>query len=373
MSNYQNERSGVSRLLDFVLSLALIAGAGCGCWYVYSNGVKITEELPENIAVAAVEPEPTEDPNAARYEGVEVSNADVYNGPLILVNNDLPCMAGEDNLVSLYEKKVAVESQSFSVRDSELMVNDVFADAIITMCNDFNAETGDDNLLVLSGYRSEELQQQLYDEDLAATGLEDSDRVSKPGYSEHQTGYSIDLSLYGGEYDGTGIYSWIDEHCAEYGIILRYPDDKQDITNVRFEPWHYRYVGKPHAAYIMQNQLCLEEYINLIETTYPYEGEHLYITDTDGMVYEVYYYAMDHDYDSTMVAVPVGTEYTICGTNSDGFIVTAATGSAAPEEVPADAAAPEEVPADAAAPEEIPADAAAPAEVPADAAAPAEG
>ena len=316
-----HERSGGSRLLDVVLTLALLGGLGGGAWYVYSKGVMIDQTTTYYVAEAQ-EQEPTEDPNAPKYDSVEVPNTAVNQGPLILVNNDIPCVTDEENLVSLYERMLEAGSESFGVRDGELQVDAEYADAIIAMLDDFYRDTGDDSILVLSGYRTQELQQQLYDEDLEETGLDYSDRVSKPGYSEHQTGYSIDLSISDGEYDGTGIYSWIDEHCAEYGIILRYPDAKQDITNIRYEPWHYRYVGKPHAAYITQNHLCLEEYINLIETTYPYEGEHLVIADTDGKLYEVYYYAKDQEYDSTMVAVPAGRAYTICGTNSNGFIVT---------------------------------------------------
>lgn len=338
-----NERSGGSRLLDVILTVALLGGLGAGAWYVYSKGVTIDQTTTYYVAEAE-EPMPTENADAPQYDSVEVANAAVNQGPLILVNNDIPCVVDEENLVSLYERQLEAESESFSVRDGELMVDAEFADAIIAMLDDFYLATGDDNILVLSGYRTQELQQQLYDEDLEETGEDYSDRVSKPGYSEHQTGYSVDLSVYDGEYDGTGIYSWIDEHCAEYGIILRYPDAKQDITNIRYEPWHYRYVGKPHAAYITQNHLCLEEYIHLIETSYPYEGEHLFVTDTDGKVYEVYYYTKDQEYDSTMVAVPAGKAYTICGTNSNGFIVTAEADASAVPETPAAETAPQIIP-----------------------------
>lgn len=326
MSKENNERGAGSRVLDAVLTIALLAGAGFGCYYVASHGVKIDQTTTYYDAEQAEPTEPEVDPDAPVFDSTEVANTEVHNGPLILVNNTVPCQNGEEGLVSLYEKKLEAESQSFSVRDAELLVQEPFAQAIIEMMDDFYAATGDDNLLVLSGHRSQELQQQLYDEDLAATGLDTSERVAKPGFSEHQTGYGIDLSIYDGEYDGTGIYSWIDEHCAEYGMILRYAEEKQSITDIQYEPWHYRYVGKPHAAYIMQNNLCLEEYLEMLETQYPYEGDHLRVTDTDGKIYEIYYYAMDEAYDSTMVAVPSGKEYTVYGNNTGGFIVTVDTG-----------------------------------------------
>ena len=53
---------------------------------------------------------------------------------------------------------------------------------------------------------------------------------------------------------------WMAEHCREYGFIIRYPEDKQDVTEINYEPWHLRYVGIPVATYIMENGLCLEEF-----------------------------------------------------------------------------------------------------------------
>lgn len=97
--------------------------------------------------------------------------------------------------------------------------------------------------------------------------------VAPPGTSEHHTGLAMDLvsSDYWGyysdlehDYDKFDSFKWMYEHCAEYGFILRYPKDKQDITGITYEPWHYRFVGKEAAAYIMENGLCLEEYLEEI-------------------------------------------------------------------------------------------------------------
>lgn len=320
-------KKGGGRALDIIFSLVLLGGAAFGCYYIASHAVTIdqtnTYYVPEETPT---EPEP--DPNALQFNGVDIPNSDVHTGVMILVNNSIPCAeVTEDQLVSLYNKKLEAGSDSFSVRDAELYVAEPFADAIIAMLDDFRDATGDDNLMVLSGYRSQELQQQLYDEDLEATGNDVSERVAKPGYSEHQTGLGIDLTVYGeGDYDGTGVYAWIDEHCAEYGIILRYPEGKQSITDIQYEPWHYRYIGKPHAAYLMQNGIVMEEYYELLKTKHPYDGEHLRISDTDEKIYEVYYYPMDTVTETTTVAVPIDKEYTVCGNNSDGFIVTVDTG-----------------------------------------------
>jgi len=60
-------------------------------------------------------------------------------------------------------------------------------------------------------------------------------------------------------------YTWLSQNCAKFGFILRYPKNKTDITKIMFEPWHYRYVGRYHAQIIMQEGLCLEEYMKMIE------------------------------------------------------------------------------------------------------------
>ena len=61
---------------------------------------------------------------------------------------------------------------------------------------------------------------------------------------------------------------WLMEHCQDYGFILRYPKGMQDKTGIIYEPWHYRYVGKEHAAIIMENGICLEEYLEDMASYY---------------------------------------------------------------------------------------------------------
>ena len=63
--------------------------------------------------------------------------------------------------------------------------------------------------------------------------------------------------------ENTATYQWMKEHCQEFGFIVRYPNDKQDITKIIYEPWHFRYVGVEAATYIMEKGLCLEEFLEL--------------------------------------------------------------------------------------------------------------
>ena len=93
--------------------------------------------------------------------------------------------------------------------------------------------------------------------------------VAPPRQSEHNAGLAIDVvsrdydQVYGDlmhEFEDFPAFTWLSEHCAEFGFILRYPEDKQEITGITYEPWHYRYVGVEHAQKMQELDLCLEEY-----------------------------------------------------------------------------------------------------------------
>lgn len=86
--------------------------------------------------------------------------------------------------------------------------------------------------------------------------------VAYPGHSEHHTGLAVDIDSSNTEKcSNDRVWQWMYEHCAEYGFIWRYPGEKTAITGISNEDWHFRYVGVEAATYIMQNQLCLEEYL----------------------------------------------------------------------------------------------------------------
>ena len=93
-----------------------------------------------------------------------------------------------------------------------------------------------------------------YEEALTAT----SQAVAVPGHSEHQIGLAVDIV-------GTDeMYEWLGEHCWDYGFILRYPADRIPITGIKYEPWHFRYVGIELATELKTLGLCMEEYIAML-------------------------------------------------------------------------------------------------------------
>lgn len=126
-----------------------------------------------------------------------------------------------------------------------------------------------------SGYRSYSTQKRLYNEffnEYLYQGYSEeeahnltSKRRNPPGSSEHNIGICMDIicASSSANFQNTKAYAWLDVHAHEYGFILRYPEDKVSVTGVKFEPWHWRYVGVENAASIKNSGLCLEEYLGL--------------------------------------------------------------------------------------------------------------
>ena len=130
--------------------------------------------------------------------------------------------------------------------------------------------------LICSSYRTWTAQERLFEQeaqnwlDRGYPREEAMDRaamwVARPGTSEHQTGLAVDIvdmsyQILDEKQESTPVQKWLMAHCAEYGFILRYPTDKGALTGIGYEPWHYRYVGTEAAKEIMENGLCLEEYL----------------------------------------------------------------------------------------------------------------
>ena len=120
------------------------------------------------------------------------------------------------------------------------------------------------SLMAVSGYRSVEYQENLYNSYLESDTLENVDRYSaRAGYSEHHTGMAIDVfgSIHGlREFINTPEYPWVKENAHKYGFIIRYTETGEFITGYEFEPWHIRYVGVEVATYIKENNITFDEY-----------------------------------------------------------------------------------------------------------------
>ena len=155
-----------------------------------------------------------------------------------------------------------------------VLVSEECYDALIAMLEACNADTP--RAVVVSGHRTHAYQEKLYKNKVSrvqAEGysyeealVEAAKVVAIPGTSEHQLGLAVDIvdsrSYSLTDYQATlPAQKWLMEHCWEFGFILRYPDDKTNVTGIIYEPWHYRYVGLELAKELYDAGLTLEEYL----------------------------------------------------------------------------------------------------------------
>ena len=118
------------------------------------------------------------------------------------------------------------------------------------------------NLNVISGFRTNEKQDTLFNNSIKKNGLDHALIYSaKPGYSEHQLGLAIDINSVEESFKNTNEYKWLKNNSYKYGFIERYPEGKEKITGFGYEPWHYRYLGVDVATKIFTENITYEEYV----------------------------------------------------------------------------------------------------------------
>ena len=142
------------------------------------------------------------------------------------------------------------------------------------MINDMKKD-GHTSIWVQSSYRSVARQKELYENSInkylkqgktqeEAEKLTD-EYINKPGSSDHNLGLAVDFNYVDNTFADTDEYQWLLENAENYGFILRYPKDKEDITKIAYESWHWRYVGEEHAKKMNELNMCLEEYVEYLE------------------------------------------------------------------------------------------------------------
>lgn len=234
-------------ILGIVLLAALI---GAVLWLGLS-GAQDKEPAPTAAPTPTPTAEPTPEPTPTPEPDNGLPKVDTASWELLLVN--------PWNNIGDYSPETA-------------QLENVYLDArIIDAMEQFVAAARAEGLSVRlnSGYRTYYDQSYLYNRKVAEYGTEVAKTiVAPPGTSEHQSGLACDITDRSYEYlnselENTELYKWMSAHCQEYGFIVRYPKDKQDITGIIYEPWHFRYVGVEAATYIMENGLCLEEFLEL--------------------------------------------------------------------------------------------------------------
>ena len=189
----------------------------------------------------------------------------------LLVNKEHPVDADfyPGDLVKLSEY---CDSSLVKIKYQDTQAVREAADALIEMLTAAKAE-GVTNWQVSAAYRSYQDQQDILEkkvkEYMNSNGLSRTKALSAarktvadPGTSEHHTGLAFDMTVPGtSAFLGTAQCTWLHRHCWDYGFIVRYQEDKEDITGFLAEAWHIRYVGKPHSTVMRDQNLCLEEYL----------------------------------------------------------------------------------------------------------------
>lgn len=231
----------------------------------------------------------------------------VHQGPLIIVNREHPLQ--DCSGLQLVSVDARFRSILLERRAAQLLQSCI------------HAVRGSREIVPVSGWRSRQEQQAIWDDTLKKHGLKfTEDYVALPGCSEHQTGLAIDLGRDAKYIDFIrpafpydGVCGAFRKLAVQYGFLQRYERGKEAITKVAFEPWHFRYVGTPHAQLMQDHGLCLEEYPAFLQE------KPRYCSLSGGRMAEVFY--VPSTAEQTPIELPDGLVQ-ISGDNIAGFIVT---------------------------------------------------
>ena len=190
--------------------------------------------------------------------------------PLVLINRDHP----------LFRPVSPSCLEPISGRYPDILMERTAAAALRRLLADIGAG---DQIVPVSGWRSLEEQQKIWTDTIADKGIDFTRKyVAVPGCSEHESGLAIDLAAAAPDIDficpdfpRSGICQKFREKAPSYGFIQRYPREKEAVTGISEEPWHFRYVGMPHSRIITERGLALEEYIRLLDQSSAPDGYHI--------------------------------------------------------------------------------------------------
>jgi len=254
---------------------------------------------------------------------IHIQHSDIHSGHLVLINRNYPLkLPISDRQLSPLRFKQASHVQQQAL----LQLETTCMSQLMLLLEAIQAE---DQIALVSGYRTAEEQSKIYADSLRQHGAAfTASYVARPNESEHQSGLAIDLGVYREQVDllcpdfpDYGVSLAFKRRAAAYGFIQRYQHSKTELTGIAEEPWHFRYVGYPHSVIMERDGLCLEEYITWIRSSSA-ANPYLYL-DEHGRGYHIFYIAANEDPNST-TAIPVEENlcYWLSGNNIDGFIIT---------------------------------------------------
>ena len=236
--------------------------------------------LPLPTEAPTPTPEPTPTPTAAETRAAELGlpappDIDINSWEYVLVNGDHSIDRYEPPELAYLNQTADETDIQTAYNANRCPVDSRIAQALLDMA--LGCKEAGYPIYLSSGYRSYSDQEANFQRICNNNGITDGKDASghyitmPAGCSEHQTGLGCDITdhyreIKNDEIDNTDTSKWLVEHCAEYGFIHRFPGEKSDITGVMNEGWHFRYVGVEAAKYIMENNLCLEEFVALYDS-----------------------------------------------------------------------------------------------------------
>ncbi|WP_339293142.1 M15 family metallopeptidase [Paenibacillus sp. FSL W8-0187] len=277
-----------------------------GCESIMTETPNVNDRVESRDGQESKAGSDTQSNPPSAVQTIRVTDEQVTRGNLVLVNKDHPLDQGAvpKDIVTLFENKDLMHG--YVVLDNTIRLSRSVAEKFGDMV-EAAGEDGVNRFMISSGYRDEGEQEQLYRE-------KGSDYALPPGYSEHNLGLSMDIGSTQQSIDRSPEGKWLKEHAWAHGFILRYPEDKTEITGIQYEPWHFRYVGQPHSMIMKELNLTLEEYLDYLKEQSSYR------TTVDGKEYEIEYVPVTSK--DMEIEIPAGSEYEISGNNIDGIIVT---------------------------------------------------
>ncbi|WP_430204110.1 M15 family metallopeptidase [Paenibacillus lautus] len=277
-----------------------------GCESIMTETPNVNDRVESRDGQESKAGSDTQSNPPSAVQTIRVTDEQVTRGNLVLVNKDHPLDQGAvpKDIVTLFENKDLMHG--YVVLDNTIRLSRSVAEKFGDMV-EAAGEDGVNRFMISSGYRDEGEQEQLYRE-------KGSDYALPPGYSEHNLGLSMDIGSTQQSIDRSPEGKWLKEHAWAHGFILRYPEDKTEITGIQYEPWHFRYVGQPHSMIMKELNLTLEEYLDYLKEQSSYR------TTVDGKEYEIKYVPVTSK--DMEIEIPAGSEYEISGNNIDGIIVT---------------------------------------------------
>lgn len=251
--------------------------------------------------------------------GVRIQPKMIHRGHLVLINSEHPLRypLHSSSLASVTDINHA-NTEERNIRLERTCLQQL--NALLDACQ------AKEQIGVVSGYRTRMEQQRIYDHSLVDNGLIfTASYVAQPDKSEHQTGLAVDVGELNAcvdylcpSFPDHGVYAAFRQRAAEYGFIQRYKQGKEHITHIACEPWHFRYVGTPHAMIMEQYGMCLEEYTVYMKQ-FTLNGSHMFKKHKDHLI-EMYYVKVGKE-EITLDTRP-GVRVECSGNNQDGCIIT---------------------------------------------------